>query len=209
MRICVIAEKTPTQVAETVLGFSIDYRKDWEVWLTTTQDRKAREFGRILRKWQATRPYPMRRPRSEAQHAPPFLDDLIEEAEPHLQIVRNLTLVNMHRRTESQVGSLLALWRLFANLPFRGQASCVGITKAIMLLTDGRLGPALDANVRRGLQIPRICDPNKWILLLSDLGSDVRVFEEKNDVSLAEVIPPQLRHLGQGRILDMILGPRD
>ena len=208
MRICVIAEKTPAQVAETLLGFSTDYRRDWEAWLTTSEDRKASEFGRILRKWQATRPYPMRRPRSEAKHPPPFLDDLIEEAKPHLQAIRDLTLANMHRPTDPQVSALMALWQLFTNLSFRGQASCVGITKAVMLLTDGRLGPALDANVRRGLRIPRIYEPNKWILLLSDLGNDIRVFEEKNNVSLTEVVPRQLSHLGQGRILDMILGPR-
>lgn len=208
MTIHVISEKTPAQIAENMLAFSRVYRKDWELWLTTLDDRKVIEFGRILRKWKAVGRRRMRRPRSEAEHAPPFLEDLIEEAEPHLQAIQDLTLADMHHLTGSQVCALTALWRLFTDLPLQGKAYDVGITKAVMLLTRGRIGPALDSNVRGRLGIPRIHEPEEWISLLCDLGNDVRVLEEKNDVSLAKVIPPQLRHLGQGRILDMILGPR-
>ena len=44
-----------------------------------------------------------------------------------------------------------------------GTASCVGITKAVMLLTDGRIGPALDSQVRLNLGVAKPINAEEWI----------------------------------------------
>jgi hypothetical protein len=45
--------------------------------------------------------------------------------------------------------ALRGLWGNFTRLTATGEASCVGITKSILLVTDGRIGPAFDSTVRR------------------------------------------------------------
>lgn len=209
MRIRMLAEKKPEDVAARIAGFSMGYVRDWETWLATDGPSMARKFGEILRKWQATRPYPMRRSRAEGGHAPPFVDDLIEEASPHLSLTRDTTVANIHSRPPSEIEALVSLWHIFARLPQREHASCVGRSKAIMLLTQGRIGPALDSNVRRHLGIRRTTSGAEWIELLHEIGSDIQAFEHQNGISLREAVPAQFRGLHVGRIYDMILGPRE
>jgi hypothetical protein len=204
-----LAEKTPEDVAARMAGFSMNYVRDWETWLATDGPSKVRKFGKILRKWQATRPYPMRRSRDESDHAPPFLEDLIDEASPYLSLTRDATVANICSRSLSETEALISLWHIFARLPQREHASCVGRSKAIMLLTNGRIGPALDSNVRRQLKIPRITDGGEWVELLREIGSDIRAFEHRNAISLREAVPSEFRRLHLGRIYDMILGPRE
>ena len=48
------------------------------------------KFASILRSWQATRPLPMRRPKAEASHEPPYIEDLLDEAAPHLKVLGDL-----------------------------------------------------------------------------------------------------------------------
>lgn len=50
--------------------------------------------------------------------------------------------------TGQQRHALTALWDTFRDLPTIGTANAVGITKAIKLVTGGRIGPALDSKVR-------------------------------------------------------------
>src|SRR6478752_6479402 len=66
MPIELIRNKKPQQIHDDVDVFAPRYVKDWDVWLATHGDGRLQVFGRILRKWQATRPRPMRRSRLEA-----------------------------------------------------------------------------------------------------------------------------------------------
>jgi len=209
VQIRVVSEMTPQELAQAVSGFRKTYVSDWEDWLNTPASDRVPKFASILRKWQATRPRKMRRTREEAEHEAPFLDDLIEWAQPHLGVVEGITLTSIHAVQPPQCNAMHELWSIFRQLPISGSASCVGISKAVLLLTNGRIGPAFDSNVRERLRIDHINIPTDWIAVLAQIGSDARCFEQKWGVPLSEAVPPQFRHLDVGRLYDMVLGPRE
>ncbi|HUW08479.1 MAG TPA: hypothetical protein VM537_02065 [Anaerolineae bacterium] len=205
----VVSEMTPRELAQAVGGFRKTYVSDWEEWLNAPASDEVSKFGGILRKWQATRPYPLRRTRQEADHEAPFLDDLVEWAQPHLAAVEGITLASIHGIQPPQCNAMDELWSIFKQLPATHSASCVGISKATLLLTNGRIGPAFDGNVRKRLGIDYIETPAEWIAVLAQIGSDVRSFEQKWRVPISEAVPPQFRYLEMGRLYDMVLGPRE
>jgi hypothetical protein len=172
-------------------------------------DRQARPalFGRILRSWQATRPLPMRRLKAEATHGKPFLDDLLELAADPLSVLGELTVATVAQRTLKHDEALAALWQIFSCLPASGLASCVGITKAILLLTDGRIGPAFDWQVRAKLGVRRPASCHDWLVTLQDISEDILMFESTHG-PLANVVSVRFAGLGYGRLYDMALGPR-
>jgi hypothetical protein len=156
--IVAIRHKTAAQLRADVDGFAPRYVDDWDRWLGMSRQERPMLLGRILRKWQATRPRPMRRLRDEAQHGAPFLDDLLEDAAEPLGVVASCSLVTIADRTARQEEAFRMLWANFARLPLSGGPSCVGITKAVLLLTEGRIGPALDSRVRVKLGVARPAD---------------------------------------------------
>jgi hypothetical protein len=213
VEIRVLSEMTPRELAQAASGFRKKYVSHWEDWLNTPSSHRATKFASILRKWQATRPYELRSARAEAhqraQHDPPFLDDLIEWAQPHLRAVEGITLASIHGIRPPQRKAMDELWGIFTQLPTSHSASCVGVSKAVLLLTNGRIGPAFDSNVRGRLGIDRINSSRDWIAVLAQIGLDVLAFEEKWAVPVSEAVPPQFRHLEVGRLYDMVLGPRE
>ncbi len=84
---------------------------------------------------------------------------------PARSIADGLTVSTVRGRTAIQDATLGGLWRTFADLPSSGVASCVGITKAVMLVSDGRIGPAFDSQVRERLGLPRPTTSREWIAL--------------------------------------------
>src|SRR3954453_8669045 len=126
----------PLQVGENLSSFSRAYVADWDRWLEASPGQRIALFPSILRRWQATRPLPMRRPRAEADHEPPHIEDLLERAGPHLRTIGDLGVTDLGRATGGQIDALHGLWATFSQLPQTGTASCVGITKAVLLLTD-------------------------------------------------------------------------
>jgi hypothetical protein len=151
----------------------------------------------------------MRRTRDEAEHSPPFVEDLMAQAQPHLDQLQDVTLLSIGTITPSQRKALHGLWYVFRRLASRGSASCVGITKAVLLLTNGRIGPAFDSTVRRQLGIDHVVDPEEWIMTLVEISLDIRAFELKYGVSFIEAMPSEFQHLQVGRLCDMVLGPRE
>jgi hypothetical protein len=79
----------------------------------------------------------MRRTRAEGGHQPPYLEDLLESADLRVRSLEGLTVSTVRDRTAIQDATLGGLWRAFADLPLSGVASCIGITKAVMLVSDG------------------------------------------------------------------------
>lgn len=202
-----IRTKTPGQVRAAVGGFSARYVADWDAWLAAPLYARPELFGRTLRKWQATRPLAMRRLRAEAQHGAPFLEDLLESATEPIVMLGDLTVLTVTQRTPQQDGALAALWEVFSRLPTTGLASCVGITKAILLLTDGRIGPAFDAQVRAKLGVGRPATSQAWLQILERIGEDIAAFESVHG-PLVAAVPARFAHLAYGRLYDMALGPR-
>lgn len=207
MAVKAIRNKTPRQVRSAVNAFSARYVEDWNAWVGAHRDARPQLFARILRKWQATRPLAMRRLRAEAEHRPPFLDDLLESAVEPLRALGGLTLLTITRRTRVQDEALTTLWTIFSRLPTSGAASCVGITKAVLLLTDGRIGPAFDSQVRSKLGVGRPATCREWLQTLQDIGEDIAVFESSKG-RLTQAVPARFARLAYGRLYDMALGPR-
>lgn len=95
MRITALRTRSPEEICAAVSNFPSRYIEDWECWLSVGDEHRWQLFGKILRKWQATRPKPMRRLQEEATHAPPYLDDLVRRAQTPLAAIECLTVRNI------------------------------------------------------------------------------------------------------------------
>lgn len=199
---------TAGDFAAAVDTFADQYKRDFESWLATNGEGRPAELGRILRRWQATRGRVMRRTRLERRHKPPFLDDFLAEAPA--QMIETLTTTTIRSRTAAQEEVLRRLWATFGRLPVneRERAKAVGITKAVMLVTDGRIGPGLDSNVRKAMRVAEPTNANQWIEILDGVAGDIDAFTARNG-PLSACVRPGYRHLADGRLYDMALGPRD
>ncbi len=207
MTIDLLRRMTPDAVRAKLEAFTNSYVLDWENWLQVGDPDRVARFASVLRSWQATRPLPMRRPRAEATHEPPYIEDLLDEAAPHLGAIGELTVAALASATAGQMGALRGLWAILSNLPQQKSASCVGITKAIMLLTNGRIGPAFDSIVRKSLGLKaHLKSSEEWIGVLLGISEDIIAFEERHG-SLADIVPERFARYQPGRLYDMILGP--
>jgi hypothetical protein len=207
MPVHVLKHKSPREVHEDVAGFAPRYAVDWNGWIATPVGARPELLGRILRKWQATRPVAMRRIRAEARHQPPFLEELYEHARIEVDRLGDLSLTRFGSRSSAQDVALHELWRIFLQLPVTGEASCVGITKAVLLMTNGRIGPAFDSAVRDKLNVRRMSTSSDWITLLEHVAEDINAFEAQHGL-LSRAVPSQFADLPYGRLYDMALGPR-
>lgn len=209
MPIDALRNKTPRQVYDDVRGFSQRYVQDWTRWLAAPQPARCELFGKILRKWQATRPRAMRRLRADnkATHTAPFLDDLLDQSAAPIIELGDLSILTIGDRSDTQNKALSSLWQTFTQLQTEGTSSCVGITKAILLLTNGRIGPAFDSQVRKKLRIAAPATCVEWVARLEEIADDILAFEAAHE-SFASAVPEHFAHLAYGRLYDMALGPR-
>jgi len=205
----VLQKKTPTEVLRAVSGFAMKYTHDWDLWLAVAPAERSAVFAKTLGRWQAVRPKALRRIRARShEHRSPYIEDLLESAEPNLETLEGFFVGRAAALTSRERRALSRLWSLFEKLPQRGHASCVGITKAVLLLSDGRIGPALDSRVRRQLRRNHIESPSDWADLLDDVSNDIRAFEARSGKTLARSVPRRFSALASGRLYDMALGPR-
>jgi hypothetical protein len=202
-----LARKSPQEVRAAVESFAARYVRDWDAWVNARPKDMATVFGQVLRRWQATRPRPMRRPQAEAVHEPPYLDDLLAGALPSLERLGRIDVATVQSRTPEQADAFAELWATFEGLTSVGRASCVGVSKAVLLVTYGKIGPALDSNVRAALGIRAPVTANEWLAVLDHVGRDIALFEAANG-PLAGAVPARFARVGVGRLYDMVLGPR-
>lgn len=207
MSIEVLRHKSAAQVRRDVNGFAPRYTRDWDDWIAATDDARPELFGKILRKWPECRPHRTRRLRNEAEHEAPFLDDLLKRAVSPIGALGSLTVITIAGRSREQEIALNSLWAIFSELPTSGDASCVGITKAILLLTDGRTGPAFDSKVRKQLHVPKPINCGQWLKILEKVAEDIAEFERECG-QLTRAVPARFARLEYGRLYDMALGPR-
>jgi hypothetical protein len=208
-----IAHLTIVQFRERIHRFRQRYVDDWREWLITGPSARAEQLGIIMRRWQACRPNTMRRTRAENRHDPPFLEDLIEQAEHYLQVLNDFEIRFADAFTQQNREALGELWNIFVDLSYghrarNGLAGVVGISKAVILLTDGRIGPAFDSRVRGELQLGSIENSAQWIAALQLVSQDIKQFEHNNQSTLQEAAPQAFTILRSGRLCDMALGPR-
>jgi len=149
----------------------------------------------------------MRRPKAEASHQPPYIEDLLHEAVPHVAVLGELTVADLALASADHINALHGLWATFSKLPQKGPASCVGITKAILLLTNGRIGPAFDSTVRNKLGLKNhLKSSEEWVGVLRGISEDIHAFEERHG-NLAEIVPEPFAKYQVGRLYDMVLAP--
>jgi hypothetical protein len=116
--------------------------------------------------------------------------------------------------TERAYRSMEELWEIFKDLSYHGRArnglaGVVGISKAVLLLTEGRVGPAFDANVRNNLGIREPpANPREWIRAIEIASRDIQQFRTRHDGCSLQQAVPEFADLHSGRIYDMALGPR-
>lgn len=206
-----IAKNSVTDVQARIARFSPRYIADWDIWMRTPASKRPEQLGITLRKWQACRPNRMRRIRAEATHSEPYLEDLVSDAIPHLKQLETFNLCIADSFTSDTYKALENLWDIFELLAYHGRANnglagIVGISKAVMLLTEGRVGPAFDSNVKTHLSINEIQHPSEWMDWLSWVHKDIQAFEKANGLSLHEALPAY-SHIKPGRLYDMVLGP--
>jgi hypothetical protein len=210
-----IAGLTVEQFQDKIRRFDQAYVQDWNAWCQTlrAQQNVASKFGKILRRWQACRPNRMRRTQQEAQHDPPFLENLIVQSNEYIQVLQNFDIRRQASLNREACRALEQLWNIFQNLCYHGRArnglaGVVGISKAVLLLTEGRVGPAFDSNVRGHLQILEPLNAQQWFDSLQNISGDILAFEAANQCTLQEATPQEFVGLHSGRIYDMALGPR-
>src|SRR3989338_8745023 len=141
-----IALNTVAAFQHRVNTFNADYIAHWNAWLATQAATRPAFLGSTLRKWQACRPNRMRRVAAEAHHPPPYLENLIAASAHHVAALNTFDIANIHALGNPiYVAALQQLWGILEQLSYHGRArgglaGSVGISKAVMLLTDGRVG---------------------------------------------------------------------
>ena len=208
-----LADYSPEEISRILEKYESDDAQQWLSWVhlhrSGEPEEISEEFSGMLRKWKACRPYRVRRSRKEKAHRAPFMDDILDEAASHLDNLSDFELAGTPVIGDSHARSLGNLRNIFKHLcykdsPDEGKAGIVGISKATMMLTDGRIGPVFDSIVREKLKTGDIPDAESWIAALEAVGEDIHRFEVDNGCSLRECIPAHLSEFHTGMIYDII-----
>jgi hypothetical protein len=209
-----IADDTVDTFRNRVETFSATYIEDWAAWLATDTAARPGRLGRTLRKWQACRPNRMRREAGSAVHPAPYLDDLLAAAAPHVDALAGFDIAHPSALdTPAHLRALDRLWHVFEQLSYHGRArqglaGSVAISKAVMLVTNGRVGPAFDSSVRRALKLGEINDASQWRNALSVVHADIQKFQCAAGIPFSAAKPAAFAAVENGRVYDMALGPR-
>ena len=198
----------------SVRRFDKKYVSDWSEWLITDPIARPKKLAQILRKWQACRPNTLRRSSQEIGYTGPFIEDLILQAEDNISALASFDIANQKSFSKETYCNLTHLWNIFEELSYKGnarggKAGVVGISKAVLLLTDGQVGPAFDSKVVSHLDIKQPSNPKQWCKALRIVNEDIAFFERANEVAFRDAIPEEYVELNNGRIYDMALGPGD
>ncbi len=101
------------------------------------------------------------------------------------------------------------MWQVFEDgLCVRGKATEVGVTKAILLVTKGRLGPAFDSNVKTRLNAWYVTDAKTYLEALAAVAIELAAFETHAQRRIESLALEAGRPAEAGRVVDMVLGPR-
>jgi hypothetical protein len=129
-------------------------------------------------------------------------------AEP-LRLLGAANLRSFHTSGPALTQAISGLWQIFeSGLCGRGRATEVGVTKAILLVTKGRIGPAFDSNVKMELNAWHVLGWKPYLGALTDLADDLAIFEARESAKLEELATRAGRPAEVGRVMDMVLGPR-
>jgi hypothetical protein len=206
IEVTLLRNLTPDQVTARIRAFSSSYRLDWRNWTNAlTHGLESAStmqlFEDVLKKWNSCRK------RGGVRQG---LALLINNANGPLTELGNTDLRALRRPSDCQRAAIRHLWDLIQPcLCLTKPASEVGISKAIMLLTRGRIGPALDESVRTEFNLPRIDDAGTLLAVYGAIAEDLAGFEDEHG-QIDKCFPAEWNGAipAIGRIVDMIAGPR-
>lgn len=105
--------------------------------------------------------------------------------------------------------AICAMWQVFEDgLYVEGKASGVGVTKAILLVTKGRLGSAFACNVKAKLNAHYVTCPKTYLKAVVAVASELAAFEGREQRTIEDLAVEAGRPAEVGRVVDMVLGPR-
>lgn len=206
---------TSEEVRERIRGFPGRYVNDWSRWLRASRDcdfqaapiaeSAATEFKRIMSSWQACGRFQPLRCATELQRTLDFA------TEP-LRRMGSADLRCFQAPGELLTDAISDLWRIFEErLCLKRKASEVGVSKAILLVTKGRIGPAFDSYVQSHI-LTLVIDCTTYIKALREIASELADLEARELTTLdgpAGLAAQTGRPAAVGRAVDMVLGPRE
>ena len=170
---------------------------------TTIPSAVAEKFGEILWSWRALGRFERPRCTQDLLHT-------LDKSHPYVQALADSDLRSFAFPTDTLRELIRALWMvLLSGLREKRPAGDVAITKAILLITRGRIGPAFDSNVQSETGTFYINNSEALISFLSSLAADLALFENRHSARIEDLVPFERGPVAVGRAMDMLLGPKD
>ncbi len=216
-RVTFLSDSSVADIRRRMRGFDDSYKRDWQRWIDVAQSAplespaSAERFRDVLRRWQAVRSKTkgrvVRQCRASAVEGDLCIEELLTEASAFVHELGDFSLREAARPTAREERALRFLWDIFRDLPSSGTANAVGITKAVKLVTLGRIGPALDTVVRDNLGIEEPRTGDEWVAVLRLISADLAKFERRHRVRLETLVEDRWKPIAVGRAYDMVAGP--
>ncbi|MGR2927818.1 hypothetical protein [Acidithiobacillus ferriphilus] len=188
----------------SVRGFKSSYADDWALWIKPTGDDVARRkdiFIGIMRGWSACRP---------AKANSEFSDREFEYLQEKGRELEGLYLRRIGQNDDIFT-KLEELFKAINGICKNKSINMMVASKAIMLVTEGSIGPAFDSNIMKNLGYKYNYDKSfqMWENMLRYVADDLIGFQKRFKVDdIYELLPDDLRSIKLGRLYDMALGPR-
>lgn len=202
---------------ERIRQFDESYKRDWQKWMAVatvhplSSAGTAAQFRATLCAWQAVRARVKGRTvlpcRAGADDGTLCVDDLLAESAAIVPQLGDFSLREAAAPSQRQRRALHLLWEVFRALPTVGVAKAVGITKAIKLVTLGRVGPAFDSVARDNMGVDEPATGDEWVDALRAIAKDLAAFERRHQISLESLVEERWAPIAVGRAYDMVVGP--
>ncbi len=207
MKIEYLRNKTEEEVRASILGFSRNYRYDLHHFTNTTNKfglishQSAMSLSGLLKKWTACRPS------SVSKNILPLLNEL----EADFTTISGLDLRNIRKASLNEKDALNQIWSKLVNLVcVPKKLTGVAPSKVILIVTNGKLGPALDSHARAVLGLPEINTAAQYLTILNAISEDIAAFEDAHSqIFIEKFVPKEWQPVFIGRAYDMAVGPRD
>jgi hypothetical protein len=135
---------------------------------------------------------------------------ILKSINEDFKTIERIDLRNVCHATPKEIAAIRRIWSTFvgkicSNRPIAEVAA----SKTILIITNGRIGPALDSNARVVMNLPRIKTSEDYVSLLLAISEDISVFEKSNNIQLEDLVPKEWQPVFIGRVYDMIVGPKN
>jgi hypothetical protein len=209
MKIEFLRNKNEEEVRALISNFARSYRYDLHQFAKTNNEfglgscESAISLSVLLKKWTACRP----------SFVSTNLQQILKELETDFTTISGLDLRNLRYASVNEKGAIDHIWSKLTNqLCKPKKLTGVAPSKVMLIVTNGRLGPALDSQARAvlGLSSDNTVSGVQYRTLLEAISEDLFAFEEINSpIRVETLVPKNWQPVFVGRAYDMAVGPRD